>query len=42
MTFPINLTLSYYIETLLFSRDVNIARQYYVNNEVDTVTPCLT
>jgi len=42
MTFPINPTLTcYYFETL-FSCDINIPRRYYVNNEVDSVTPCLT
>jgi len=32
----------YYFETLLWSRDVNTLRLCYVNNEVDSVTPCLT
>jgi len=41
MPFPVNLTLSYYFETLL-SRDVNCPGRCYVNNEVDSVTPCLT
>jgi len=42
MTFPINLTLTlYYFETS-FSCDVNSPKQCYVNNEVDSVTPCLT
>jgi hypothetical protein len=42
MTFPLNLTLTYYFETLLLSRDVNSPRRCYVNNEVDSVTPSLT
>jgi hypothetical protein len=34
MTFPVNLTLTwYYFETL--SRDVNSPRRCYVNNEVE-------
>jgi len=32
MTFPFNLTLTYYFETLL-SRDVNTPRRCYVNKE---------
>ena len=35
MTFPLNLTLTYYFETLLLSRDVNSPRRCYVNNEVE-------
>ena len=42
MTFPLNLTLTCYFETLLLSCDVNSPRRCYVNNEVDSVTPCLT
>jgi len=43
MTFPINLPLTcYYLQTLLFTRDVISPRQCYVNNELDSVTPCLT
>jgi len=41
MTLLLNLTLAYYFETLL-SRDINSPRRCYVNNEVDSVTPCLT
>jgi len=42
MTFPVNLTLTYYFQTLLLSRDVNSPRLCYVNNEVDSVTSYLT
>jgi len=41
MSFTINLTLSYYFDTLL-SRDVNGPRRCDVNNGVDSVMPCLT
>jgi len=41
MTFPFNLTLTCYFETL-FSRDVYSHKRCYVNNEVSSVTPCLT
>jgi len=42
MTSSVNLTSTcYYFETLL-SRDVNSPRRWYVNNDVDSVTPCLT
>ena len=33
MTFPVNLTLTYYFETLLLFRDVNSPRLCYVNND---------
>jgi len=42
MTFPFNLTLTcYYFETL-FSRHVYGHKRCYVNNDVGSVTPCLT
>jgi len=41
MTLLLNRTSTYYFETLL-SRDVKSPRRCYVNNEVDSVTPCLT
>jgi len=31
MTFPVNVTLTYYFETLLLSRDANSRRRCYVN-----------
>jgi len=33
MNFSVNLTLTYYFETLLLSRDVNSPRQCYVNKD---------
>ena len=33
MTFPLNLTLTYYFGTLLLSRDVNSPRRYDVNKD---------
>ena len=33
MTFPLNLTITYYFETLLLSRDVNSSRRCYVNKD---------
>jgi len=42
MTFRINLTMTYYFETFLFSSNVNSPRRCYVNNEVDSMTLWLT
>ena len=33
MTFPVNLTITYYFATLLLSRDVNSPRLCYVNKD---------
>jgi len=33
MTFPVNLILTYYFETLLLSSDVNSPRRCYVNKD---------
>jgi len=37
-----NFELVFILKLLLLSRDVNSPRLCYVNNEVDSVTPCLT